>query len=126
MTSQQPLTMETRPKVGTGRIWFGPALAVALLVVALLYTRILAEMFKEWWRTPTLWHGFVVIAFAAFLVARKRRSFMEMPLALSRSGLLIVAGRGIEALSALIAVAAIYGYLFEKRIVLKLAGRRYA
>lgn len=37
-------------------------------------------------------HRFVVIAFAAFLVARKRRSFMEMRLAPSWSGLLIVAG----------------------------------
>jgi len=62
------------------------------MLVALLYASVLGTMFTEWWHTPTLRSGFVVLAFVAFLVARKRTEFATSPARPAWSGMLLIAG----------------------------------
>ena len=70
--------------------------ALLLLLLALIYHHILAELVRQWWEDPNFSHGFLVPFFSAFIVWRERAGYRDIPLRPSGFGLVIAAGALLE------------------------------
>lgn len=70
----------------------GPVLrtAVLLLLTAWLYGHILARLAVQWWSDPNFSHGFLVPAFALFVVWQGRERLRALPVRPSNWGLVII------------------------------------
>src|SRR5580700_2625731 len=70
--------------------------ALLLLLLALIYHHILAELVRQWWEDPNFSHGFLVPFFSAFIVWRERAGYRDIRLRPSGFGLVIAAGALLE------------------------------
>lgn len=79
---------------GASRPWWkrSPAFRAAVLLVltAWLYGHILGRLVVQWWSDPNFSHGFLVPAFALFLVWQGRERLRSLPVRPSNWGLLII------------------------------------
>ena len=105
-------------RLAPGRVWWGQAAALALLV-GLLYHDVLTRLVLQWINDPNFSHGFFVPLFSAYILWERRRQLAEIEIQPSWMGLLVMAG----ALSILV-VGVLGAELFLSRIslVLLLAG----
>ena len=67
-----------------------------LLLLALIYHHILAELVRQWWEDPNFSHGFLVPFFSAFIVWHERARYRNIPLRPAGFGLVIAAGGLLE------------------------------
>lgn len=73
----------------SNRFVWGSALVAALLVA--VYSRVLSDLVYTWWHDPDFSHGFLVPVFAGYLVWVRRESVVKSEIALSWSGVSLVA-----------------------------------
>lgn len=62
------------------------------LLLALVYSEILAKLFREWWRNDDYSHGFFVPLFSAFILWQERARLRALKPAPAWEGLFLVAG----------------------------------
>jgi len=65
-------------------------LITLLILIGLIYWRVLWKLVEEWWKNPDFSHGFVVPAFAAFVIWRERNRLKVIPVKPSWLGLAII------------------------------------
>jgi exosortase len=85
----------------------------------LVYRQVLAGLVWTWWSDPDFSHGFLVPVFAAYLVWVKRNSIQNKDVALSWSGVSVVA------LGLVVLILGVYGasvFLARVSLVIVLAG----
>ncbi len=78
---------EQRP-LGIGA-W--PQALILLILLVILYSSIVPELVKGWWKYPDFSHGFLVPPFSAFVVWNKRRQLSALPIEASWFGLVVIA-----------------------------------
>ncbi len=116
---EQEVAVASAPGRTSGRhLWFWNG-AILLLLLAYLYSGVLARLVEQWWTDPDFSHGFFVPAFSAFVIWQRRKRLAALPVGPSWSGLVVIAG----ALAILI-VGVLGAELFLSRssLVLLLAG----
>jgi len=116
---EQEVAVAIAPGRTSGRhLWFWHG-AILLLLLAYLYSAVLARLVEQWWTDPDFSHGFFVPAFSAFVIWQERKRLAALPVRPSWFGLAVIAG----ALAILI-VGVLGAELFLSRssLVLLLAG----
>ena len=105
----------SHPKIRT----IGWYTAIVLVLVAWLYSPIIARLVRQWWSDPNFSHGFFVPVFSAFVLWRNRARLREIQRKPSTWGLPIIF------VSLLMLVVGIFGaelFLSRVSLVLLMAG----
>ncbi len=68
-----------------------PLWAVIVGLITLIYCNVIADLIREWWKTPDFSHGFLVPLFAAYLVWAKRARLMQISVVPATTGIGVIA-----------------------------------
>jgi exosortase len=88
-------------------------------LMAAIYYHVLAKLVMDWWQIPDFSHGFLVPVFAAYLVWVKKEVLLDIELAPTWSGIVVVA------LGLVVLLLGVYGaelFLSRASLVILLAG----
>jgi exosortase len=84
-----PTSLTNDRGIGRNSIFY-PQITILLILICLLYSRVAANLVRQWIADPNYSHGFLVPLGCGLLLWRSRKSWMAMPPRPSDSGLLFV------------------------------------